>query len=37
MTERSVHDLFRTAMAHSDSSIMRDGLERLLGVSDGRG
>jgi hypothetical protein len=33
----SVQDLFRRAMTHSDPVAMREGLERLLGVSDDRG
>ncbi|HEY3527650.1 MAG TPA: nuclear transport factor 2 family protein [Nocardioides sp.] len=35
--ERSVQELFRTAMARSDPAVMREGLERLLGVADGQG
>jgi hypothetical protein len=37
MTQPTVQDLFRTAMAHDDAAAMRAGLERLLGVSDGHG
>lgn len=37
MDQESVQDLFRRAIAHDDSAAMRDGLDRLLGVSGGRG
>jgi hypothetical protein len=37
MGETAVQDLFRTAMAHDDAVAMRDGLERMLGVTDGGG
>jgi hypothetical protein len=37
MSEPSVQDLFRRAMTHDDAAAMRDGLEHLLGVADGRG
>jgi hypothetical protein len=37
LTQPTVQDLFRTAMAHDDAAAMRAGLERLLGVSDGHG
>ena len=37
MSEMSVQDLFREAIAHSDAVAMREGLERLLGVTDGSG
>jgi len=33
----SVQDLFQAAMASSDPVAMREGLERLLGVTDGQG
>jgi len=35
--EKSVQELFRTAVAHSDPAVMGEGLERLLGVTDGQG
>ena len=35
--ERSVQELFRAAIATSDPAVMREGLERLLGVADGTG
>jgi hypothetical protein len=37
MSEATVRGLFRRAMTHDDSAAMREGLERLLGVADGRG
>ena len=37
MGEASVQDLFRRAIADSDSAAMRQGLERLLGITDGGG
>jgi SnoaL-like domain len=33
----SVQRLFRRAMAENDADAMRDGLERMLGLADGRG
>lgn len=37
MTQAAVQELFRQAMAHDDAVAMREGLERLLGLSDGSG
>jgi hypothetical protein len=37
MAREVVQDLFRTAMADDDAGAMREGLEQLLGVSDGSG
>ena len=37
MTETTVQELFRRAVARSDAAAMRSGLERLLGVAEGRG
>ncbi|MGN6576689.1 MAG: nuclear transport factor 2 family protein [Nocardioides sp.] len=37
MAAAAVQDLFRQAMARDDPAAMRDGLERLLGIADGRG
>lgn len=33
----SVQDLFRKAIAHNDPGAMREGLERLLGITGNRG
>jgi hypothetical protein len=35
--EGSVQNLFHRAIAHSDPAAMREGLERLLGVTEARG
>jgi hypothetical protein len=35
--EKSVQELVRTAMAHSDPVVMGEGLERWLGLTDGQG
>ncbi len=37
MTDQSVPDLFRTAMANDDPGAMRAGLELLLGIADSAG
>jgi hypothetical protein len=37
MSETSVHDLFRRAMNHSEPAVMREGLERMLGIAEDRG
>ena len=37
MARERVQDLFRQAMADDDAGAMREGLERLLGLSDGTG
>src|SRR5512139_4307596 len=35
--QAAVQELFRKAIAQNDSAAMREGLERLLGVAEGRG
>jgi hypothetical protein len=37
MDDREVRGLFRQAMAHDDEAAMRQGIEQLLGLSDGGG
>lgn len=37
MDRVSVQDLFLKAIAQNDSAAMREGLERMLGVAEGRG
>jgi hypothetical protein len=37
MDQAAVQELFRKAIAQNDSAAMREGLERLLGVAEGRG
>lgn len=36
MDQAAVQDLFRKAIAQNDPAAMREGLERLLGVAEGR-
>jgi hypothetical protein len=37
MDRASVQELFRRAVADSDAAVMRQGLEQMLGLSEGRG